>query len=191
MGTDHKLCQSHDGNVRNRTMQLCRRVRNGAEEENLCTKASKWGRVQLCLAKMAAAAAFLPLPIAAQDINPFINQSNIQSTICTSGWSAASRPPVRYTNKVKLALMDEEGFHFVLPSEFELDHWIPIELGGNPTSWKNLTLQAWPGPNGAHEKDKLENMLHREVCAGRVSLKDAQSCMAIDWHSCLKYKNSR
>ena len=48
---------------------------------------------------------------------------------------------------------------------------------GNPTDPKNL----WPEPfqtsipdGGAHAKDKVENYLHAEVCAGSLTLEQAQ-----------------
>ena len=63
----------------------------------------------------------------------------------------------------------------------EIDHLISRELGG-ADDIKNL----WPQPYGTHPwnavlKDRVENRLHKEVCAGRISLKQAQREIAVDW----------
>jgi hypothetical protein len=34
---------------------------------------------------------------------------------------------------------------------------------------------------GAKSKDAVENQLHREVCAGTMTLQDAQHTIATDW----------
>lgn len=64
---------------------------------------------------------------------------------------------------------------------YELDHLIPLELGGCSDCVANL----WPEPYnvslGAHEKDKVENYLHDSVCSGKLSLAQAQNEIAADW----------
>jgi len=67
----------------------------------------------------------------------------------------------------------------------EVDHLISLELGG-ADDVKNL----WPQPSqpkpGFHEKDQLENWLHRQVCKGRptaMSIEDAQRRIADDWYA--------
>jgi hypothetical protein len=63
------------------------------------------------------------------------------------------------------------------PGAYEVDHLIPLELGGS-----NAIENLWPEPApGFHHKDKVENFLHREVCAGRMKLADAQEQIARDW----------
>ena len=68
--------------------------------------------------------------------------------------------------------------------DYELDHTIPLELGGAPKDERSLRLQLLRGANGEHAKDMQETRLWRAVCAGRVSLAEAQACMGIDWLSC-------
>jgi hypothetical protein len=54
---------------------------------------------------------------------------------------------------------------------------VPLELGGsNATS--NLWLEPGSIPN---PKDKVENRLHDQVCAGEISLAAAQQAIATDW----------
>jgi hypothetical protein len=54
----------------------------------------------------------------------------------------------------------------------------PLGLGGHPTSPGNLWLQSWPE---AALKDRDELRLHREVCAGRMTLEQAQHDMLKTW----------
>jgi hypothetical protein len=63
---------------------------------------------------------------------------------------------------------------------FEVDHLIPLELGGDNTISNLWPEAAEPAP-GFHEKDKVENFLHRQVCAGAMNLVDAQRQIATDW----------
>lgn len=69
------------------------------------------------------------------------------------------------------------------PSCCEVDHLVPLELGGS-NDLKNL----WPQPDdprpGDAEKDQLENELHHQVCAGKLSLADAQKCITSNWVEC-------
>jgi hypothetical protein len=70
---------------------------------------------------------------------------------------------------------------------YELDHFIPLELGGSNEK-ANLWPEAADPVPGFHEKDKVENYLHKLVCNYNISLKDAQVLMANDWvavyHQC-------
>lgn len=63
---------------------------------------------------------------------------------------------------------------------WELDHLVSRELGGADDE-RNL----WPQPiREARIKDRLENWLHRQVCAGRLTLAAAQRCIRDDWTRC-------
>jgi hypothetical protein len=64
----------------------------------------------------------------------------------------------------------------------EVDHLISLELGG-ANDVNNLWPQPYPENPGAHEKDKLENWLHKQVCAGKISLIDAQHRIATNWYA--------
>ena len=103
-------------------------------------------------------------------LNPDVTQSNIRSTICRSGWTATIRPPVAYTNDLKRKQMRVYGETGAL-SEYQEDHLISLELGGNPTDPRNL----WPEPYPrAAEVDKIENELNAQVCSGELTLAQAQ-----------------
>jgi len=125
----------------------------------------------------------LPLPAFAQGvpgaINPNVTQANVQTTICVKSWTKTMRPPVSVTNAIKRELLAEAGGGNVW--EFELDHVIPLDLGGAPLDRKNLQLQAWGGSCNARQKDALEVKLSRMVCAGEMTLETAQDEISFDW----------
>ena len=104
-------------------------------------------------------------------LNPDVTQQNIRSTICRRGWTATIRPPVEYTNDLKRTQMRayrETGSM----SNYQEDHLISLELGGDPTDPRNL----WPEPYPrAAEMDKIENELNAEVCSGKLTLAQAQA----------------
>jgi hypothetical protein len=66
------------------------------------------------------------------------------------------------------------------PATHEVDHLIPLELGGS-NSIKNLWPESYSIEWNARIKDELENRLHVLACDRAVSLKDAQQAVASDW----------
>jgi hypothetical protein len=71
---------------------------------------------------------------------------------------------------------------------FEVDHLIPLELGGD-NAIENLWAEPASPKPGFHEKDKVENYLHKQVCSGVMTLEDAQKAIATDWLSVWKQMN--
>jgi hypothetical protein len=61
--------------------------------------------------------------------DPAVTQDNIDSTICVSGYTKTVRPPTSVTNPIKLERMQAYGFTDS-KSNYELDHLIPLEVGG-------------------------------------------------------------
>ena len=123
-------------------------------------------------------------PTIAQSLNPAVTQATVNTTICVSGWSSTIRPSMAYTNKIKRRLMAKQGIAASKISLYELDHIMPLSLGGAPRDPKNLQLQPWTGANGALAKDKVELSAHTAVCRRHVPLATAQACMRSDWHKC-------
>src|SRR6266478_2722815 len=93
--------------------------------------------------------------------------------VCTPGWATEHRHVTEadkgqayadYSNSARTCRCSYGGSGCC-----EVDHLIPLELGGS-NDIKNL----WPQPidprPGSYEKDELENLLHRLVCEGRISL---------------------
>ncbi len=118
-------------------------------------------------------------------LNPDVRQDTIQQTICVSGYTATVRPSTGYTGGVKKKLLREAGIEESRAGEFELDHIVPLALGGHPRQLGNLQLQPWEGESGAKKKDKLEVKLQCLVCTGAVTLAQAQREIYADWQGAL------
>jgi len=119
--------------------------------------------------------------------NPDVTQANIHQTICVADWTATVRPPADYTDNLKKEGITQYGYSDPKLKDYEEDHFIPLEIGGNPKDPKNL----WPEPYhtkvnkktmGAHQKDKVEDLLKKQVCAGTITLQQAQQEIAADWY---------
>ena len=103
-------------------------------------------------------------------LNPGVTQANIRSTICRHGWTSTIRPPSSYTNTLKHRQMRTYGETGSM-SAYQEDHFISLELGGDPTDPRNL----WPEPYPrASQMDQQENELNAEVCGGQLTLAQAQ-----------------
>lgn len=109
-------------------------------------------------------------------IDPAVTPATLHSTICVSGYTKTVRPPVSETGPLKRAQYVSYGIPTGTVSE--LDHLVPLELGGN-----NTLSNLWPeqGPTSGNPKDQVENDLHAAVCSGKVQLLAAQQAIASDW----------
>lgn len=121
--------------------------------------------------------------------NPLVTQDNIRTTICAppppkgqKTWTQSQRPPVSYTNALKISQMRDYG-DTGAPADDEEDHIIALSIGGNPRDPHNLYPQPWNGPRGAHVKDDEERTLWHAVCAptNAMSLATAQAKILADW----------
>ena len=113
-------------------------------------------------------------------VDPAITQATIGQTICASGYTSTVRPPESVTSPEKRASMAAYG----APGStalYEYDHLVSLEVGGAPNAAANLWPEPYAGPYGARVKDRLENRLHSMICAGAISLVDAQRQEAGDW----------
>jgi hypothetical protein len=94
----------------------------------------------------------------------------------------------KYTTKVRHVTVDEKKALFAryhlkyIPHLYEVDHFIPLELGGS-NDIKNLWPEPFEPQPGAHEKDKVENALHKDVCKGKLTLEQAQQIISTDWYA--------
>jgi len=99
------------------------------------------------------------------------------ATICQPGYSRSVRHTpgsLKHRVYVEYGIAQSSG-------HYEIDHLIPLSIGGADTR-ENL----WPEshntkPWNADVKDRLENYLHVEVCAGHIAVADAQKAVAADW----------
>jgi competence protein ComEC len=112
-------------------------------------------------------------------LNPAVSQQNIRETICKSGWTSTVRPPTSYTNALKARQMRVYRRRGGL-SDYQEDHLISLELGGDPTDPRNL----WPEPYPrAGDVDGIENQLNAQVCSGELTLAEAQRRESILKHT--------
>ncbi|GAA4038673.1 hypothetical protein GCM10023063_24890 [Arthrobacter methylotrophus] len=141
-----------------------------------------------CAARVVDAAAgdVLPDPGCTPGaIDPAVSQDNIDSTICKAGYTATIRPPASATDKFKTTSLSAYGQSYERTTE--LDHLIPLELGGT-----NSASNLWPEPNRAgatgttNPKDAVENTFHKAICNHTVKLADAQNAIAANWAGALK-----
>lgn len=110
-----------------------------------------------------------------------------KATICKTKWgidarhvSASMKQQVFQSyglsgNDDPQCVTDAHGRHC------EIDHLISRELGG-----ADVVSNLWPEPYGtspwnAAKKDRVENRLHKEMCAGNISLKKARDEIKTDW----------
>jgi hypothetical protein len=120
-------------------------------------------------------------------VNPAVTQATIGATICVPGWTATVRPPVAYTNSLKVEQIAQYGYRDTRTASYEEDHLIPLELGGSPSDPRNL----WPEPytaaladgraTGACVKDAFETALKSAVRAGRLTLAAARAEIGDHW----------
>jgi hypothetical protein len=100
------------------------------------------------------------------------------STICTPGYSARVRA---VSTDERASIFHEYGMPFrSYGRSYEVDHIVSLELGGSNDAVNLYPEAAAPAP-GYHVKDRLENRLHRLVCAGQLPLGTVQRDIARDW----------
>jgi len=116
-------------------------------------------------------------------IDPAVNQNNIHSTICQIGYTKTIRPSLSYTRNLKIEQVKLYGYIDTNLKDFEEDHLIPLELGGNPTDPKNI----WPEPGASpNAKDSVESTCNQKVCSGEMSLVEAQKEISSNWETACK-----
>ena len=103
--------------------------------------------------------------------------SATKEQICQSGYASSVRNvPTSVKNKVYA----EYSITSHTTGQYEVDHLVSLELGGS-NDISNLWPEAASPKPGFHEKDKVENYLHDQVCSGAVSLQQAQIEIATNW----------
>ena len=158
----------------------------------LKSRASSIAIVLICLSlvtipiSFASANTYLPISsITSGATDARVNQENIGSTICLNGYTVTVRPSSSYTTSLKINQLGGSyaRYHDLKTGDFEEDHLISLEIGGSPTSPKNLWPEPYAGKDGARMKDQLENTLHSLVCSGAMTLQTAQESISTNWIS--------
>lgn len=114
-----------------------------------------------------------------------------KSKICSIKWGRDERHVTVSMKKQVFALYGYTGYDDprCVPAgkrRCEIDHLVSRELGG-----ADEIINLWPeaygtSPWNAVLKDKLENRLHKEMCAGRITLKKAREMLVSDWREAYK-----
>jgi hypothetical protein len=99
--------------------------------------------------------------------------------VCTPGYSSSVR---NVSQSTKNKVFEEYGLPPTghQPGEFEVDHIISLELGGS-NDISNLWPEAAEPRPGYHEKDRVENYLHDQICSGVIRLEQAQQKISSNW----------
>lgn len=118
---------------------------------------------------------------------PGVALPNVTSAqICKPGYASSVR---NVPQSVKDQVFAEYGIVSHPSGAYEVDHLISLELAGS-NDIKNLWPEPYTGPDNAHEKDKIENYLHAQVCSGKMTLKQAQDGIAKSWKQYLDHTSS-
>ena len=97
--------------------------------------------------------------------------------ICQSGYASSVR---NVPTSEKDQAYAEYGITSHYSGQYEVDHLVSLELGGS-NDIANLWPEAANPTPGFHQKDKVENYLHDQVCSGKIALHDAQVEIATNW----------
>jgi hypothetical protein len=109
-------------------------------------------------------------------LTPGVALSVTRARICVSGYASGARD-VSDAEKADVYARYDVVW---VPYAHEVDHLIPLELGGS-NAIRNLWPEPYSGQWGARTKEVLENRLHDLVCEGRLALASAQQQEASDW----------
>jgi len=115
-------------------------------------------------------------------LTPGAVRTTDRASICNTATST-----IRFVSaSTKRAVYNRYGLDPYHHEPCEVDHLISLELGGS-NDVSNLWPQHYSEPWGAHDKDVLENTLHRFIVAGHddegraYSVQQAQHDIATDW----------
>ncbi|WP_213304648.1 hypothetical protein [Paraburkholderia sacchari] len=117
----------------------------------------------------------------AQLLDARVTQESVAETICRPGYADTVAPPFDETMAQKGRLLAARGIDSDEGVAYALDRRVPILLGGSPDAAANFDLLPWGGHAGERRKSLLTVRLKRCVCAGRISLAEAQAAISGNW----------
>jgi hypothetical protein len=119
---------------------------------------------------VGTAAFFVRPPVPGQSYHA-VTQATLNQTVCVKGWTATVRPPSSYTSALKRWLLKDRQLPGTV-SSYQLDHMESASSSvALPYSTQNLFMQPIAQ---AHVDDAKENAWHVDLCAGRLTLKQAR-----------------
>ncbi len=108
------------------------------------------------------------------DIFPTVTATQV----CVVGYSSSVRD---VSTSTKDQVYAEYGILHHSTGQYEVDHFVSLELGGSDDI-SNLFPEAADPKPGFHEKDLVENYLHEQVCYQHtLTLAQAQQAIAANW----------
>jgi hypothetical protein len=115
-------------------------------------------------------------------VNPQVTQANLAQTICGPGWTKTISASVSYTEALKQRQLQQFASQHAGDPEWtmggtELDHRLPLEIGGHPSAESNLSPEVH---RDSTLKDKDENTFRHKVCSGEP-LQQAQAEFVARW----------
>lgn len=116
--------------------------------------------------------------------DPEVTESNIKDSICKVThftWTEGHTPPASFLEPIEREQIKQYGYQDNNIKHYQMDHLIPLSLGGNPTDSKNIWPQVLLTKWSARRKDYLEQIMHDKVCKGEISLKQAQEEIRTNW----------
>lgn len=118
-------------------------------------------------------------PLPDHDCTPGAIFANaVKEIICVTGYTKTVRD---VSTSLKKKIFAQYRIEYPVPfGSYEIDHLIPLELGGNNDIANLWPKSAEPYP-GFYEKNITGHYLRQEVCEGRVLLTIAQKQIASDW----------
>ncbi len=110
-----------------------------------------------------------------------------EKELCVPGYTSTVRNvPDKVARQVFVNYGIESQYLTKQRANYEVDHFISLELGGS-----NDVSNLWPQPYdplpGARQKDVVETNLHHRVCNHELTLSQAQDIIKRDW--CAEYLN--
>jgi hypothetical protein len=128
----------------------------------------------------------LVYPFYPRDIKGDVFKKLPDGVLCQVGYTKTVR---NVPTKIKHLVFKRYGITRGHWSEYEVDHFISLTLGGS-NSVENLFPQPYElylsvaGKDirmGAREKDVVENNLHKRICRGEITIKEAQDIITTNW----------
>lgn len=116
--------------------------------------------------------------------DPEVTDANIKDSICKVThftWTEGHMPPASFLEPIAKDLIKQYGYEDTNLKHYQVDHLIPLSLGGHPTDAKNMWPQVLLAKWSARRKDYLEEIMHDKVCKGEVGLKEAQEMFRGNW----------
>lgn len=117
-----------------------------------------------------------------QALTPGAVRTTDKTEICTTKTSDVRNVPGSLKEAVRrrYGMTSKRDLWCNTQEACEIDHLVPLAVGGS-NEITNLWPQPYEGQWNAHHKDQLEAKMKRLLCAGKVTVEEAQSIFKNNW----------